>query len=87
MKSKSYRPAIAGTPKKIVAKKCRAFNNYRKINVLTHATDSPPRPRSGSGTCPISHYRFEIAYQHRPGTRSVATRRGGGTGIGGSYAA
>jgi hypothetical protein len=77
---KSYRLAIAGTPKKIAAKKCRAFTNYRKINVLTHVLNRHPALASGSGTCPISHYRSEIAYQHRPGTRSVAMRRGGGTG-------
>jgi hypothetical protein len=77
---KSYRLAIAGAPERIAVRFRRDITKYRINKVLSHVLDRHPALASGSGTCPISLYRFEIAYQHRPGTRSVAMRRGGGTG-------
>jgi len=49
---KSYRLAIADAPKRIAATDRRDIQKHCYINVLSHCTDTRPRPRSASGTLP-----------------------------------
>ena len=49
---KSYRLAIADAPKKSPRYSAPDIQKHWYINVLSHCTDTRPRPRSASGTLP-----------------------------------
>jgi hypothetical protein len=83
---KSYRLPIADAPKQIAAIYRRDLQKHCCINVLTHGTESRPRPCSASGTLPyFLATALQLPNSTGQGTRSVAMRRGRATG--GSHAA